>query len=66
VQAPDAVLAAHPAGRSGPPAKLCTLLEVKDGAAAGIVDISLVEDGHRFGLSDDGTRLHVEGQLPGA
>lgn len=48
---------------TGQGAKLCTLLEVSDGRAAGIIDISLVDETHRFGLSADGTRCHFEGQL---
>ncbi len=39
---------------------ICTRMSVTDGEAGDILDISFVEDGHRFGLSADGTELHIE------
>ena len=41
--------------------KFCTLVKVQDGEFAGLVDVSLVDDGHPFGISDDGQFLHIEG-----
>ena len=41
----------------------CTLFEVTDGTPGRILDISFVEDDHQFGLSEDGTRLHVGGEV---
>jgi hypothetical protein len=46
--------------------KICTLLEVANGTPGRILEVSFVEDGHRFGLSEDGKRLHAPGELANA
>lgn len=43
--------------------KTCTLLEVVADGPGRILEISFVGNDHRFGLSEDGTRLHVGGTL---
>jgi hypothetical protein len=41
--------------------RYCTLFKDGDGHAAEFVACDAVEDGHRYGLSADGTHWHVEG-----
>lgn len=43
--------------------KWCTRIAVTDaGMIASVLDISMVDDDHEFGLNADGTELHIEAQ----
>lgn len=46
---------------AGPAYRFCTVVRVEDGQAAEIVDVSSVDEGHRFGLTADGRFCHLEG-----
>lgn len=41
--------------------KFCTHSRVTDGKVTDIIDISIVDDNHQFGLSPDGKTIHIKG-----
>ena len=42
--------------------KTCLRAECLDGAPGKLLDLSFVDDDHEFGLSPDGTEIHIEGR----